>query len=285
MTLTENGKRYIAQNFGINNCNVQSGMSWNSIATNGDVVPESGATASIVSRLVTTSVYDRIELTYPRTGTYRYSDLQSGNDGQTVTLSDASWIAQNDGYPSGENQYCAGSGTPTKTPTPTGTKTPTPPPTGTTTPIPGPEGESWAGTYEFSGPPEGAPNITLELYDLEMRQKSSGDYHFEMNNVKIINNSGHDVYIAFEVRLFSGSLSSCPSFGWVFQGANRVETINSDTGKHNLRVNLLDPYESRTFNLDFFQPSSIRGVHTVCLYVHGDWTKDALVMEMDPITG
>ncbi len=106
MTLTANGKNYIAQNFGISNCCVATGLSWTAVANDGSTVNESGGTASIVARLVTTSVYQRIDLTAPRTGSYTYAALKQANDNTDVTLTDAQWVAANDGSPSGEAQYC-----------------------------------------------------------------------------------------------------------------------------------------------------------------------------------
>jgi hypothetical protein len=106
MTLTANGMNYIAQNFGISNCNAASGLSWTAVANDDTTVNESGGTASIVARLVTTSVYKRIDLTSPRTGSYTYAALKQANDNTDVTLTDAQWVAANDGTPAGEAQYC-----------------------------------------------------------------------------------------------------------------------------------------------------------------------------------
>ena len=105
MTLTANGKNYISQNFGISNCYAASGLSWIAVADD-STVTESGGTASIVARLVTTSVYKRIDLTSPIIGSYTYAALKQANDNTDVTLTDAQWIAANDGTPVGEAQYC-----------------------------------------------------------------------------------------------------------------------------------------------------------------------------------
>lgn len=107
MALTTNGKNYIAQNFGISNCYVSTGLSWTAVANDGTTVNESGGTASIVGRLVTTSVYKRIDLTSPRTGSYTYTALKQANDNTDVDMTDAQWIAANDGTPIGEAQYCS----------------------------------------------------------------------------------------------------------------------------------------------------------------------------------
>jgi hypothetical protein len=103
--LTTNGKNYIAQNFGISNGYSSSGLSWTAVANDDTTVNESGGTASIVARLVTTSVYKRIDLTAPRIGSYTYVNLKQANDNTDVVLTDAQWVAANDGSPAGEAQY------------------------------------------------------------------------------------------------------------------------------------------------------------------------------------
>lgn len=255
MALTTNGKNYIARELGIGNCFVSSGLSWTAVATDGATVNESGGTASIVSRLVTTSVYKRIDLTSPRVKTYYYSDLKAANDGIDVILYDAQWVAA--------NSYCA-SATPTPTPTPAPTPTPVPPTPGV------------AGVFEFKGGAVGTPTVYLDLSALIMRQAS--DYHFEMNDIVIKNTSSWTVYLAMEIKLFKGILSSCPPSGYVFDGMDRTATKN-------VRVKTLEPGESGTYDADFYQPLSIIGVHTVCLLVHGAWTKAEIDSEVLPITG
>jgi hypothetical protein len=104
--LTEAGKRYIAENFGVGGCFVHSGLSWTVHAVDGSSLRETGGTGQVVSRVIS-SVTDRVELTSPRTGTYRNTDLVSANDGNSVSLLDVmDYIMLNDGYPEGENQYC-----------------------------------------------------------------------------------------------------------------------------------------------------------------------------------
>ncbi|RLI85241.1 MAG: hypothetical protein DRP01_06605, partial [Archaeoglobales archaeon] len=50
----------------------------------------------------------KADIIYVRIGDkkFYYSDLKAGNDGNDVTLDDAKWIAQHDGYPEGEEQWC-----------------------------------------------------------------------------------------------------------------------------------------------------------------------------------
>ena len=67
-----------------------------------------------MGRLVLTAVTKHIELNGK---TYTYDDLKSANDGNDVTLDDAKWVADHDGYPAGESQYCYAPETPTLTPT------------------------------------------------------------------------------------------------------------------------------------------------------------------------
>jgi len=100
--LTQNGKDWIAQKFGINNCYVDSGLTWTVYDTQGNSATYSGGTADIVGQLTMTQLIDRIVLNGV---TYRYSDLKAANDGQDISYEDVQWIAQNDGS-AGEPQYC-----------------------------------------------------------------------------------------------------------------------------------------------------------------------------------
>jgi len=136
MTLTQNGKDYIANNFGLNGCFVASGLSWSYTDVDDNVVSETGGTAQVVSRLVMTALVKSVTI---NNKTYTYNDLKTANDNKDVTLTDAKWIAQNDGDPDTETQYCAGGATPTPTPTPTPTATPSP------TPVPGDYALSFGG--------------------------------------------------------------------------------------------------------------------------------------------
>lgn len=271
MTLTTNGKNYIAQELGIGNCFSSSGLSWTSVATDGSTVNESGGTASIIGRLVTTSVYSRIDLTSPRVKSYTYNDLKIKNDNFDVTLADAQVIASNDGSPVGEAQYCS-SGTITPTPSPTGTPTPVP----TITPVPTPVPGAAVGEFTFMGAPVGVPSVSLDLSALIMRQ--AADYHFEMNDITIVNTSNWPVYLSMEVKLFRGSLSSCPTTGYVFDGLDRTSTKST-------RIKTLAPGETGIYDTDYYQPISIIGVHTVCLLIHGTWTKAEIDAELILVTG
>ncbi len=103
MTLTTNGKNYIAQKFGLSNCYTATGLSWTAVANDGNQVNETGGTASIIGRLVTTSIYASVII---NSVTYTYAQLKTANDNTDLTLADAQWIAANDGTPTGEAQYC-----------------------------------------------------------------------------------------------------------------------------------------------------------------------------------
>lgn len=344
MTLTTNGKNWIANTFGSGGCYVASGLSWVYRGIDGVDYSETGATSQIVSRLVSSLVQ------YVTFGgvNYTYSNLKTNNDNTDADLNDALWIAQNDGSPSGEAQYCAGgiiikvyisqglgtvsvyknnvlqgslvgagpkeftfaSGDSMKfealpntgytftkwCKNPTSCLSPifTTPytvtasvsseisavftSTGTPTPTPAPVPGEAAGTFEFAAPPSGIPSVTLDISAMAMKQNST-DMHFEMNGVSITNTSQWPVYIAAEIRLFPGSLTSCPTSGWAFQGMDRVSTTKA------LRIYTLDVGETRALNLDFYQPASILGTHTVCAVIHGDYDRDALETEITPITG
>jgi hypothetical protein len=148
--------------------------------------------------------------------------------------------------------------------TPTPTPTPTPPPP--------------AGIFDFKGTPTGYPTATMDVSAISMKQ-STADSHFEINSIKITNTSLWVIYIAMECKLFKGTPGYCPTSGEVFDGMDRVSTTRL------ARVKSLDPGVTSTYNLDFYQPTSILGTHTVCLYLHGSYDNDELDNEIAPITG
>ena len=103
MTLTTNGKNYIAQKFGLSNCFVSTGISWTAISNEGEQVNETGGTSNIIGRLATTLIYASVVI---NSVTYTYAQLKTANDNNDLTLADAQWVAANDGTPTGEAQYC-----------------------------------------------------------------------------------------------------------------------------------------------------------------------------------
>lgn len=263
MSLTTNGKNYIADKFGIGGCFVSSGISFTYVAGS-TTYNDSGGTAQIVSRLVLTAVVSKVTVGGID---YTYAMLKTANDGVDIDL-DADvkgWIVLNDGDPSGEPKYCSGSPS----------TTPTVPPTATPTPVP----PTKVSTFTFMAAPSGIPSLSLDLSQLTMQQNAT-DRHFEMNGVSLTNTSLYPVYIAIEARLFSGALASCPESGQVFRGMNRTSGISRGT-----RIYLLNPAEFAKYNLDFYQPASILGVHTVCIYAHATYDRDDLEAEIANITG
>ena len=103
--LTEAGKKYIAENFGIDGCWVYSGLTWDVHGKQGTITPMSGGTGKIMSDL-TCVACDHIVLKTPRTGNFYLSTVVSENGGYAITDSDIFEIGDNDGYPAGETQYC-----------------------------------------------------------------------------------------------------------------------------------------------------------------------------------
>lgn len=245
MTLSTNGKNYIAQHFGTANCFVSSGISYTD--------PAGTAATGSTSDVVATLKLDDGGLSRGP-GNEVYDDIVTANGG-AVTNTDIVWISSNDGSPADEARYCIDA---TSTPTPT----PRPP----------------AGTFEFVGSPSGIPTVDLDLAALVMRQ--AADYHFEMNSIKITNTSSWKIYLAMRVRLFTGALDVCPATGDVFDGMDRTETVS-----RGVRIKTLEPGAYATYNADFYQPLTIVGVHTVCLLVHGAWSTAELEDEIAPITG
>jgi len=300
MTLTENGKNYIARTFGINNCFASSGISFVAHGTDGLDTQIDGNTSSLVAILINDSVFSSI--TYNGTDYYK-SDLISANDGNSIDMeNDITWIADNDGDPLGENLYCYTP--PTITPTPTTTVTPpvtTPPPTPTTTvtppvttppptpttvvhppvttPPPTHYPEATApplGTIEIIGPPTGAPAVDFDLTNLTMSQDKN-DYHLILDNINITNLSQWDAYYIIEVKLFKDAQTECPSTGEAFDGVDRTSSFG-------IRTIHLGPGETASnHTADIYQPACLSGLYTVCIYLHGNWSSGDVYDEVKDI--
>jgi len=73
-------------------------------------------------------------------------------------------------------------------------------------------------------------------------------------------------------------LSTCWDTGFVFDGMDR-------TDGHNIRIKTIEVGETAIIDADFFQPSNILGVHTICMLIHGAWTYAGLGDEVEYITG
>ena len=242
--LTISLKNWLGANAGIGSCFAAAGINY----TDPDGIARTGSTGDVLNAFVVAHMVGK-DAVIIIAGT-NYTQLKVINEGNDATIDDVTFVYGNDGDPVGEPKFCVVVAAP-----------------------PG-----MAGVYEFIGPPTGDPVIDLDLVNLEMRQNLS-DYHFEMNDMSIISRSSHRIYIALEVRLFTGALTACPISGAAFVGMDRVSTTKA------VRIKILDPDEVMPVNADFYQPASIRGVHTVCLLVHGTWTRDELETEIAGITG
>jgi len=160
--LTEAGTRYIAENFGIGGCFVYSELTWTRVDKDGETTVETGGTVKLINRLTEPMIVDYIII---NSSNYTYAELKAANGNNDIDLDDITWMAEHDGYPPGEDQYCiAVTTTPTPTPTPTSTPTPTPTPvpstpssTPTSTPIPSTSTPSPTPTQIPSPPPVYTP--------------------------------------------------------------------------------------------------------------------------------
>ena len=103
MTLNQTGLDFICQNFGLENCCTNSGLSWYYVVGN-EYYPESGGTAQIVSRLAS-GLIDSLTITTPDRGTFTKADLDVAN-GAPVTFQDAQEITNHDSPL--ETQWCLG---------------------------------------------------------------------------------------------------------------------------------------------------------------------------------
>ena len=127
--LTENGKNWIAEKFGIKvgdkYCYSYDSPTFYWYDPDEKIEKTDSGTANAVSVLLTAHLTGKESEVYVRIGDkkYYYSDLKAGNDGQDLTLDDAKWVADNDGYPTGESQYCYTPTAPPLTPAHTPTQT------------------------------------------------------------------------------------------------------------------------------------------------------------------
>jgi len=116
MTLTKEGKDWLATYAGSNGCFQPSGISYK----DADGVSHTGSTGDVANALYVAHLVgkDDVEIVAGKS----YSDFRSANGGNDLTLDDVGWVYGNDGDP-GEPQYCI---TATTTPTVSPTVTPTP---------------------------------------------------------------------------------------------------------------------------------------------------------------
>jgi hypothetical protein len=104
MAISQNGLNFISQNFGLNDCCVNTGLSWYYTYSGSDYY-ESGGTAQIISRLASGLITSLTMIT-PASGTFTQAQLNTAN-GAPVTLEDAQLIVQHD--EPAEQQWCYGS--------------------------------------------------------------------------------------------------------------------------------------------------------------------------------
>ncbi len=247
-------KNWLATNAGFNNCFTSGSVSYK----DADGISRVGSTGAVLSMFYTAHQLGKDSAII--IANYSYTNIKALNGYKDLSMSDVYWVLS--------NSYCTGQGgTPTPDITPTGVPG---------TPLP----------FDFGDSPSGIPSVILDLTELIMQQNST-DYHFEMNDVKITNNSPWKIYIAGEIKLFGGAQNSCPVSGHVFNGLNRASSTDRITQivTRNPRYTILDPMETAYFNLDFYQPSSVKGLHTVCLIIHGAYTRDEIVQEVIGILG
>ena len=111
MTLTEAGKEYIAQKFGnASSCLVSAGITVEVYDLSANHWTETLGSAQIVARLVTTTMYSKVQIGGVD---YTYAALRTANGGNDITSTDITWIADHDDTPaSGQTQYCYTAPTP-----------------------------------------------------------------------------------------------------------------------------------------------------------------------------
>lgn len=138
--------------------------------------------------------------------------------------------------------------------------------TGPTTPV--------AGSIDiFSGP-------------MRMNQAWGPPYRFEMNNVKITNPTQWSVFYAVEIKIWPGSVATCPVTAPLWNGMNRSVSVNTDD--QYIRVIELLPGQTTldvgmewSKYLDFYVPRSVIGTHSICMYLWANYDSSALRAELE----
>ena len=247
--LTPETKDWLAENAGIDSC--FSSININYIDP--DNIARTGSTGDVLNAFVVAHMVGKDNAII--IANTNYSSLKSINNNQDIAINDIAWVYSNDGTGT-ESRYCIGVA---------------PVPIPIVEPLP-----EKVGVFVFKGPIVGEPSVILNLSELQMRQ--AADAHFEMNGIKITNTSDHPVYLAIRIRLFAGELPTCPDIGFVFDGMDKTTSLN-------VRVKTLEVNETAFYNADFYQPATILGMHTICMLIHGAWSRADLLDEVEHVPG
>jgi len=164
MTLTTNGKNWIAEHFGKfftapdRYCYAEGGI----LYTDPSGKAQTGSTADVVLTLVFGHLVG--DPRGPNGETY--DDMKAGNDGIDITGDDANWVDTN------TPTYCYYPATPTVTPT--STPTPTVTPTPTSTPVP--EYGNLSGYIRDKETTELLPGVLIDIAGKQTTTNESGYY-------------------------------------------------------------------------------------------------------------
>jgi len=105
MTLTQNGKNYICQNFGSpQGCVVSAGLWWSWEDIDGNTGTEAGCTGACVGTLILSQLITKITMLTPDRGDFFYSDLRAANGDNDITFNDVDEIILHDENSS--DQWC-----------------------------------------------------------------------------------------------------------------------------------------------------------------------------------
>ena len=306
MTLTTDGKNYIAQNFGVGDCFVASGLTWTAVALDNSTAEESGGTKNIIGRLATTNMYKAIQLKTPRTGTFTYAMVKSANNNTDFNLMvDAAWIGDNDGSPIGETQYCYAAAT-VCTPGAKRCKN------STTIEQCKADGSGWqdlpaCGTGYIcqggvcveepdkptTGPLEvyvgggascdpGAPSVDLDTTNAFAFFKTDPHEYIGVGGIQVHNKSSVcRAYFAWEVRVWDGyGFVTCPTSAPEHQEISRY--LAEATGRP-LSLTRLDASGTEVVWGSFEVPPTMVGEKTICLSLWGNFDRDALIAELNAV--
>jgi len=225
MTLSTNGKNWLAQNAGSGNCFTTGGVSY----TDADGIARVGSTGDVVNAFYTAHSVNKDTATIIAATSYNGFRAINGGDLVMGDVGDAY------GMESGATQYCY---------TPGGG---------------GGDVEAIVGTFDFSAPPctgDPAGSIAVpatKTMGIEMSQILNKTW-FWINGVQLTNASACAVFTTVELRMWPGAQSSCGT------KASAIKSINRNVGELFIRNIPIEAGDTSTQYLDYFITEGVAGV-------------------------
>lgn len=257
MTLRTNGLNWLAQNAGIGNCFVSSGINYK----DADNVAQSGGTKDVVNAfLVANMVGKQTAIIVAGTA---YNGFKAINDGYDLVITDVAEAADREADGGTYPQYCAGVAPPP-------TDKPVTPPF---------EVVIKAGVQCAPG----SPSVLLDTSEAFAYFKGDPLPYVGVMDI-LVNNLNTDgrgcwAYFIWEMRMWDGPAgTTCPT------GTPEVQEICRFLGKvsatKTLSIKMLGSSENAMLGGSFEIPAHIKGTKTICLSLWGNYDKQALIDEL-----